>query len=344
MSITTERLVLRSWRDSDADDFARMNADAEVMADLGGPLSRAASDGRLRAYAGTFDAHGITRWVVTDQAGRFLGYCGTIPQPVEHALGRHHDVGWRLIRSAWGRGYATEAATAALTDVFTRAGVTEVFACTAPDNTRSQAVMERLGLERRPELDFTRHFEAVGQWTGLVWVATTKTSVVGHARRGHVATRSATPRDADVVEDYHARCFERTYATQLAAGELRPPDRAGMRAQFRSWFETDSDVETQIVERDGTPIAHCSVSGNRLVHLFVDPAHQRSGIGGQLLAMAEATMAQGGHDEYELHVRVENAAAIAFYLRAGWAMTDQVIRAAEHGIVYDEHVLVKRLR
>ncbi|MEO1056704.1 MAG: GNAT family N-acetyltransferase [Actinomycetota bacterium] len=344
MSITTERLVLRSWRHADADDFARMNADPEVMADLGGPLSRAASDQKLERFQCAAEEHGVTRWVVADHEGRFLGYCGTITQPAEHALGWHYDVGWRLIRGAWGYGYATEAATAALTDVFTRVGVAEVSTYTAPDNTRSQAVMGRLGLQRRPELDFTQRYAGFGPWTGLVWTATPETSMVGHARLGHIATRSATSGDVDAVEDYHARCFEHTFAAQLAAGEFLPPDRGGMQAQLRRWFEAASDVDTRIVERNGIPIAHITVGANRLVHLFVDPVHHRAGIGGQLLATAEKMMAHRGHQEFELHVRVENAPAIAFYLQAGWAMTDRVIRTAEHGIVYHEHVLVKRRR
>ncbi len=340
MSITTERLVLRPWRSADADDLAQMNTDIEVSADLGGPLLRVASDRKLERFQRTFELHGLTRWVVSDHEGRFLGYCGIVPNPDDHPLGRHYDLGWRLTRNAWGRGYATEAALAALDDAFMRLDVAEVLAYTAPDNARSQAVMGRLGLRRRPDLDFSEHHDELGLWTGLVWSITRSEGV--RSTTVHIDTRTATPGDAVAVEAYHARCFERTYAAQLAAGEFRPPDRAGTRAQLRGWFQPGSDVDTQIVERQGAPIAHFSVSGNRLVHLFVDPAHQGSGIGGQLLAKAEATIARGGHEESELHVRVENEAAIGFYTQAGWAMTDRVLRTVEHGIAYDEHVMVKR--
>ncbi|MEM7142918.1 MAG: GNAT family N-acetyltransferase [Actinomycetota bacterium] len=171
-TITTDRLILRPWSTGDADAFASMNADAEVMADLGGPLPRAASDAKLERFRRSLEVDDITRWVVTDPAGRFLGYCGAVAHDDDHPLGAHHDIGWRLARSAWGRGYATEAAAAALADAFDRLGLDEVLAYTSADNVRSQSVMAKLGLARRPERDFVREYDDVGGWTGLVWVAT----------------------------------------------------------------------------------------------------------------------------------------------------------------------------
>ena len=172
LEITTRRLVLRPWRRSDGDDLARMNANAEVMADLGGPLSRTASDQKLERFQHMYDLERITRWVVTDRHDRFLGYCGIVVQRDDHPLGPHLEIGWRLVRVAWGHGYASEAASAALIDAFDRLGCSEVLAYTAADNIRSQAVMERLGLERRSALDFAHDYDGYGDWRGLVWAAT----------------------------------------------------------------------------------------------------------------------------------------------------------------------------
>ncbi|HEX2593659.1 MAG TPA: GNAT family N-acetyltransferase [Rhizomicrobium sp.] len=170
--IETPRLLLRSWQPGDGDAFAAMNAHPEVMADLGGPLDRATSDAKLARFTKSFADRGLTRWLIEDRAtGRYLGYCGLAWHDT-HALGPHHDIGWRLTRDAWGKGYAFEAATAALADAFTRAGINEVFAYTAPDNLRSQAVMARLGLERLSDRDFIWP-EGEGAWHGLVWVART---------------------------------------------------------------------------------------------------------------------------------------------------------------------------
>jgi len=169
--ILTDRLELRTWRRSDADDFAKMNADVEVMADLGGPLTRAASDDKLDRFRSTFALHGITRWVVTDRLGGFMGYCGIVPHTDDHPLGEHCDIGWRFCRNAWGHGYATEAATAALADAFERLDLPQVLAYTAAENARSQAVMNRLGMTRRVDLDFASDYDGYGVWNGLVWIA-----------------------------------------------------------------------------------------------------------------------------------------------------------------------------
>jgi ribosomal protein S18 acetylase RimI-like enzyme len=73
----------------------------------------------------------------------------------------------------------------------------------------------------------------------------------------------------------------------------------------------------------------------------VEPDNQGIGLGRHLLAEGEALIAADGHTDFELHARVNNFAAIAFYERAGWTVTDRLIRTAEHGISYNEHVLVK---
>ena len=169
--IQTARLRLRRSQDADRNAFAEMNADPEVMHDLGGPISREASDAKLYRYAASFDRHDLGRWVIEDRAGDLLGYAGIMPSPADHPLGPHLEIGWRLIRKAWGHGYATEAAQAALKDGFTRLGLNEVLAYTAPENVRSQAVMSRLNLRRDPLRDFRGHYEGVGSWNGLVWAA-----------------------------------------------------------------------------------------------------------------------------------------------------------------------------
>jgi RimJ/RimL family protein N-acetyltransferase len=171
MLIETTRLRLRVWRTTDRDAFAALNSDAEVMADEGGPIDRASSDAKLDRYAMAFERYGFGRWVVEDHAGAFLGYAGVMPSPSEHPLGEHFEIGWRLIRMAWGYGYATEAARAALDDAVGRAGLAEVLAYTAADNLRSQAVMERLHLRRDPARDFTADYAHQKGWRGLVWVA-----------------------------------------------------------------------------------------------------------------------------------------------------------------------------
>ncbi|MFP6743179.1 MAG: GNAT family N-acetyltransferase, partial [Alphaproteobacteria bacterium] len=89
----------------------------------------------------------------------------------EHPLGPHDEIGWRLNRHAWGHGYATEAARAALDDAFTRVGLKEILSYTSPDNVRSQSVMARLHLRRDEARNFAVHDDRTGTSRGLVWVA-----------------------------------------------------------------------------------------------------------------------------------------------------------------------------
>src|SRR6266850_2934402 len=77
-----------------------------------------------------------------------------------------NEIGWRLIREAWGHGYATEAARAALIDVFRRVKLIEVLAYTDAQNIRSQAVMRRLGLSRDASRDFAIYSDRLGTWRG----------------------------------------------------------------------------------------------------------------------------------------------------------------------------------
>jgi RimJ/RimL family protein N-acetyltransferase len=171
MIISTSRMRLRCWADTDRDAFATMHADPAVMHDYGGPISRKESDAKLDRYAMAYRQHGFCRWAVESREGAFLGYTGIMPSRPDHPIGPHIDIGWRLMRHAWGHGYATEAARAALDDAFLRIGLSEVVSYTAPDNLRSQAVMTRLRLERDPSRDFIADYDGVKAWRGLVWVA-----------------------------------------------------------------------------------------------------------------------------------------------------------------------------
>ncbi|MEL7113087.1 MAG: GNAT family N-acetyltransferase [Pseudomonadota bacterium] len=166
----TPRLRLRSWDRDDCAAFAALNADPEVMADLGGPLDRTASDKKLNRYRQAYLDRGYGRWVIENRQGAFLGYAGIMHVAGDHPLGPHNEIGWRLCRAAWGYGYASEAARAALQDGFDRVGLQRVISYTASDNRRSQAVMERLGLRRDPSLDFTAEYDVGSPWSGLVWV------------------------------------------------------------------------------------------------------------------------------------------------------------------------------
>jgi RimJ/RimL family protein N-acetyltransferase len=148
-----------------------MHADSAVMADLGGPFDRSASDAKFDRYRDAWTIDGISRWVIANPAGRFLGYAGVMKRSdPDHPLGTHYEIGWRLHRDAWGKGYATQSARCALDHAWGVLDVDEIVSYTAADNQRCQNVMARLDLKRDGARDFTAHYPR-GDWTGLVWVA-----------------------------------------------------------------------------------------------------------------------------------------------------------------------------
>lgn len=153
--LTTERLLLRDWRDSDRDPFAAMNADADVMEHFPAVLDRAASDALLDRITEHWATEGFGLWAVDrTEDGQFLGFVGLSRPRFEVHGASMVEVGWRLVRDAWGSGYATEAAAAALAYGFESLGLEEIVSFTEPGNVRSRRVMERLGMIRDPAEDF----------------------------------------------------------------------------------------------------------------------------------------------------------------------------------------------
>lgn len=152
---TTARLRLRGWRDADRAPHAALNADPEVMRHFPSTLSRAASDRLVDAIVEGWAANGYGLWAVERLAdGRFIGFTGLARPSFEAPFVPAVEVGWRLARDAWGHGFATEAARAALEFGFEDIGLTEIVSFTTPANVRSRAVMERLGMTHDPADDF----------------------------------------------------------------------------------------------------------------------------------------------------------------------------------------------
>lgn len=151
MSLRTERLILRQWRDEDLPAFAAMGADPEVMRYFPALLSRRESDEYAAKCRALIDARGWGFWAVARQdSGEFIGFVGLhtpgVPLPFSPCV----EVGWRLARRHWGQGFATEAARAALRYGFETLQLPEIVAFTALLNVRSQALMQRLGMARDP--------------------------------------------------------------------------------------------------------------------------------------------------------------------------------------------------
>lgn len=149
--LETERLILRSWQDSDRAASWAMAQDGEVMRYLL-TLDRAGADAMVDRFMAMEAEHGHTFWALERRAdGAFLGMCGMAP-PRPPLV--EYEVGWRLMRHAWGQGYAQEAARATLAWAWANRPMPTIVAITVPDNRASWTLMERIGMARAAGEDF----------------------------------------------------------------------------------------------------------------------------------------------------------------------------------------------
>ena len=162
-AIETGRLLLRSWRAEDRDPFAAICADPRVMATLGPVMDRAASDALLDRVEAIDASHGHTFWALERKSDHALiGWCGVIRGDAGPVAGKA-EIGWRLAYDAWGFGYASEAARASVDWLFANLPDDAAWAITNTGNSRSRAVMKRLGMRHHPELDFDHPRIAQGE-------------------------------------------------------------------------------------------------------------------------------------------------------------------------------------
>lgn len=151
----TPRVLLRQWVDDDIEPFAEMCADPEVMEFFPSTMTRDETIDMVSAICDRFTQNGFGLWALECEQ-RFAGYVGlnlTGPS-FTTSFAPCHEVGWRLARWAWGHGYATEAAREALRIGFQEFNLSTIYSWTTIANRRSEAVMKRIGMNRREDLDF----------------------------------------------------------------------------------------------------------------------------------------------------------------------------------------------
>lgn len=161
--LRTERLVLRAWRDEDLEPFVSLNSDPEVMRFMPKLLNREECVARIQSIRDHFREHGFGLWAVeVRNVTPLIGFVGLSIPRFEAPFMPCVEIGWRLARDAWGQGFATEAARAAVTFGFHELGLQEILSFTVPDNVRSRRVMERLGMAHDPAGDFGHPLLAEG--------------------------------------------------------------------------------------------------------------------------------------------------------------------------------------
>lgn len=145
----SERPGFRNWRESDIDVLAEMNADEEVMEFFPDLISREESIDFISRMQKQFSVSGFCYFAVEElETNELIGFTGLSEQNFEADFTPCIDIGWRLKRSAWNRGYATEGAKACIGFAFAQLKIEKVYAIAPLINKRSELVMKKAGMER----------------------------------------------------------------------------------------------------------------------------------------------------------------------------------------------------
>lgn len=147
--LETERLSLRRLNEDDAGNLCALDSDPDVMRFINGgtPTPLPEIQERILPWLlGFYERYdGFGFWAAIEKTtGNFIGWFGLHPEDGRDPL--DVAIGWRLIKAAWGRGYATEGASALIAKAFAELGATRVFACTYSENLASRRVMEKAGM------------------------------------------------------------------------------------------------------------------------------------------------------------------------------------------------------
>lgn len=154
IEIETDRLLLRRWRNSDLEPFIYMNNSPEVMRYFPGVLTAGETTQFHQRILQEFAQYGYGLYAAEEKrSGSFMGFIGFHRANMDVAFCPCIEIGWRLDRRFWDRGYATEGAKACLEHGFQKLGFERVYSFTAIRNKPSQRVMQKIGLE------FERYFD-----------------------------------------------------------------------------------------------------------------------------------------------------------------------------------------
>src|SRR5690606_29831698 len=145
--LETSRLILRDWQHSDLEPFCHLNADEEVMNFFPKALTTEQTMTLHQVIVTEFKEYGFGLYAVeVKETNEFIGFIGFHRATFDADFTPCVEIGWRLKKEAWGKGYATEGAKACLQYGFSNLGFNEVYSFTADINTPSKNVMKKIGL------------------------------------------------------------------------------------------------------------------------------------------------------------------------------------------------------
>ena len=153
--LETERLLLRRWKDSDREPFAKLNANPRVMEFLPGCLTRKESDQMVDRIESNFENYGFGLFAAElKETAAFIGFIGLHTATFQAHFTPCVEIGWRIAAPYWGKGLAPEGSRAVIQFAFERLKLESLVSFTAPENVASRRLMEKLGMTHDPKDDF----------------------------------------------------------------------------------------------------------------------------------------------------------------------------------------------
>lgn len=143
------RLGFRNWTDADIAPFASLNADPVAMEFFPKTLSYEETASLAKKFMADFEEHGFCFYAVDRlDTGGFIGFIGLKRTNFQASFTPCVEIGWRLLRSVWGLGFATEGAIRCLKYAFEELALQEVYSFTAVINKRSERIMQKAGMKK----------------------------------------------------------------------------------------------------------------------------------------------------------------------------------------------------
>ena len=164
----SERLGFREWKNEDLEEFSKLNSDETVMEHFPATLSKKEVAKFIEQLKQHFVENGFTYYATEVlESKEFIGMIGLAYQEYQTNFTPAIDIGWRLKRSAWGKGYATEGAKRCIEYAFHELGIHKIIAVCTIKNNKSEKVMKKIGMSKKgifnhPEMiihpDYEKHY------------------------------------------------------------------------------------------------------------------------------------------------------------------------------------------
>jgi len=150
----SERLGFRNWKDDDLEEFTNLNSDEEVMKHFPKTLSNKEVVEFIERLKKHYEQNGFTYYATEIlDSKEFIGMIGLAKQEYKTNFTPAIDIGWRLKRNAWGKGYATEGAKRCIEHAFNELDIIKIISVCVVKNKKSENVMKKLGMKRKGEFN-----------------------------------------------------------------------------------------------------------------------------------------------------------------------------------------------